>query len=338
MTAQGWQIPLSRERSLVARAARTRQGIIVNDVRAEPDFMPNPLLPETRAEMAIPLIAGEKVLGVVDVQSEQVDHFTQEDVNIQTALASQIAISLQNARQHHETQVALSKTETLYAITRSATRSLDLDEVLREMLNKTLSATGLEAGLISIVDASTERLYLAVHHNLPEPLVRKLSTVGLDGTLCDMVYRKEATISLQDMSSDAPLDVTGLLKLGLLSYQGVPLVAKGKVLGTLCAFGFSPRADLHETVELMEIAGQQIGIAIENAQLFQQIQRQAEHEARINAISQKIQTTTSVEDALQVAIRELGRALNAQKTVVQLGVAGYEIAPPKPNGSRSNGN
>ncbi|MEI6226740.1 MAG: hypothetical protein WCS72_18505, partial [Deltaproteobacteria bacterium] len=51
------RIPLDRERSLVARAARERRGIIVNDVRAAPDFLPNPLLPETRAEAVIPLIA-----------------------------------------------------------------------------------------------------------------------------------------------------------------------------------------------------------------------------------------------------------------------------------------
>ena len=60
MVKQGWQIPLDQERSLVARAARTRQGVIVNDVRAEAGFMPNELLPDTRAEMAVPLMVGER--------------------------------------------------------------------------------------------------------------------------------------------------------------------------------------------------------------------------------------------------------------------------------------
>ena len=104
MVAQGWSIPADSEASLVARAFRTRQGAIVNDVQAAPDFLPNPLLPNTRAELAIPLIVGDRVLGVLDVQSDQVDHFTQQDVIIQTTLAAQIATALDNARLFRETQ------------------------------------------------------------------------------------------------------------------------------------------------------------------------------------------------------------------------------------------
>ncbi len=98
LVAQRHAIPLDAERSLVARAARERAAVIVNDVRAEPDFLPNPLLPETRSEMAVPMIVGDKVLGVFDVQSDLLDHFTEEDANIYTTLASQVGVALQNAR------------------------------------------------------------------------------------------------------------------------------------------------------------------------------------------------------------------------------------------------
>jgi len=98
MTAQGWSIPLNREHSLVARAARTRQGVVANDVRQEPDFFPNPLLPDTRSELAVPLIVGGTVLGVLDVQAAEVNHFSDQDVRIQSTLAAQVAVALQNAR------------------------------------------------------------------------------------------------------------------------------------------------------------------------------------------------------------------------------------------------
>lgn len=104
MVAQGWSIPLERERSLVAQAARTRQGVIANNVRQAPGFLPNPLLPDTRAEMALPLIRGEQLLGVLDVQADTVDYFSNEDVQIQTILAGQIAAALQNARSFAEQQ------------------------------------------------------------------------------------------------------------------------------------------------------------------------------------------------------------------------------------------
>jgi len=109
MVAQQYAIPLDREQSLVARAARTRQGVIVNDVRSAPDFLPNPLLPETRSEMALPLIVGERVLGVFDVQADVVNRFTDEDLRVQTALAGQVAVALQNANLYAEQAATVAR-------------------------------------------------------------------------------------------------------------------------------------------------------------------------------------------------------------------------------------
>ena len=98
MVAAQHAIPLDAEQSLVARSARERRAVIVNDVRSDPTFLPNPDLPETRAEMAVPMIVGDQVLGVFDVQSNQVSGFSDEDASIYTTLASQVAVALQNAR------------------------------------------------------------------------------------------------------------------------------------------------------------------------------------------------------------------------------------------------
>ncbi len=96
MTLEGREIDLKAE-SLVARAARTRNGIVENDVRKIVDFLPNPLLPHTRAELAVPMIIGDRLIGVLDLQSDKVDYFTEEDLNIHRTLASQIAVAVQNA-------------------------------------------------------------------------------------------------------------------------------------------------------------------------------------------------------------------------------------------------
>ncbi len=119
MVTQGRRIPVSQEQSLVARAARTRQGVIVNDVQTDPGFLPNPLLPGTRSEMAVPMIIGGQVLGVFDVQSEAAGRFTSEDDSIQTTLAAQVAAALQNARSHEQAEKAL---KDLNALTRRLTR------------------------------------------------------------------------------------------------------------------------------------------------------------------------------------------------------------------------
>jgi signal transduction histidine kinase len=102
MKTIGHTIPLGREHSLVARAARTRQGVISNDVTQEPDFLPHPLLPETKSELALPLIVGDRVIGVLDVQASITGRFTGEDMRVKTALADQIAVAVENARAYQE--------------------------------------------------------------------------------------------------------------------------------------------------------------------------------------------------------------------------------------------
>lgn len=109
MVAEGRLIPFDQAQSLVARAARTRQGIVVNDILAEPGFLPHPLLPETRAELAVPLVVGEQVLGVLDVQAVEAGRFNEEEVSIFSTLATQIAVALQNARRYDEAQRALDE-------------------------------------------------------------------------------------------------------------------------------------------------------------------------------------------------------------------------------------
>ena len=131
MVTEGWTIPLEREHSLVARAARLRQGVIVNDVRTEPDYMPNPLLPDTRSEMAIPMIVGERVLGVLDVQADVIDRFTDEDVRIQTMLAAQVAVALQNARSYEQTQTRARHEQILRQITARVRGSTNPDAIVR---------------------------------------------------------------------------------------------------------------------------------------------------------------------------------------------------------------
>ncbi len=113
MVAAGHSIQIDEEKSLVARATRERNAIIVNDVRSDPDFLPNPFLPETRSEMAVPMISGDKVTGVFDVQSDLVGHFTPEDANIYTTLASQVAVALQNARLYVEQSATVAQLREL---------------------------------------------------------------------------------------------------------------------------------------------------------------------------------------------------------------------------------
>jgi GAF domain-containing protein len=124
-------IPVSREQSLVALAARTGRPVIVNDVKSEPGWLANPLLPETAAEMAVPLVVGDRVLGVLDVQSDRINSFTEEDANIQTTLASQVATALQNARSFSQAQKQAEREAMLNVINQKIQSATSVEAVLQ---------------------------------------------------------------------------------------------------------------------------------------------------------------------------------------------------------------
>ena len=113
MAAAKRAIPVAREQSLVARAARTRQGVIENDVQGNSAFLPNPLLPDTRAEMAVPMMVNDVLLGVLDVQANEVNYFSQESIHIYTTLTAQLGVAVQNARSFEQMTNAVANLNTL---------------------------------------------------------------------------------------------------------------------------------------------------------------------------------------------------------------------------------
>ena len=124
-------ILIDQEQSLVARAARTKEAVIVNNVFVEPGWLPNPLLPDTASELAVPLVIGNRVLGVLDVQSDHVNAFTEEDANIQTTLASQVATALQNARSFAQAQKQAERESTLNVIGQKIQSATSVEAVLQ---------------------------------------------------------------------------------------------------------------------------------------------------------------------------------------------------------------
>lgn len=142
MMAKGLSIPLDREQSLVARAARERTGVSVNDVTEAPDFLPNPLLPNTRSELAVPMIVGGKVIGVFDVQSDQVGRFTDSDVNIQTTLAAQVATSIQNVRSFEQSKAQADLESLVNSIGQKIQRATTVEDTLQTAIREIGLALG----------------------------------------------------------------------------------------------------------------------------------------------------------------------------------------------------
>ncbi len=109
-TGEAGQVMLARKhripagRGLVGRAAETNAPVLVSDTSQDPGWLPNPLLPETRSELAVPISIKDTVLGVLDVQQNVVNGLTEVDVDLIRLTANQVAIALQNAITYEQAQ------------------------------------------------------------------------------------------------------------------------------------------------------------------------------------------------------------------------------------------
>jgi putative methionine-R-sulfoxide reductase with GAF domain len=129
MLASGHKIV--RGRGLVGRAADTHTPVLVSDTTADPNWLPNPLLPDTRAELAVPITLGERVLGVLDVQQNVVGGLGQEHVALLQSIASQVAIALQNARSFALAQRQTEREVLIGTIGQKIRQTTSVDEALQ---------------------------------------------------------------------------------------------------------------------------------------------------------------------------------------------------------------
>lgn len=155
MVAERRSIRIDAERSLVARAARERRSVIVNDVRADEGFLPHPLLPETHAEMAVPMIVGDEVVGVLDVQADRVGYFDDELASVQLILASQVAVAVRNARSFSEAQRRLNDLEVSNSLTERVRDAVSFEEVIQRTLPILLETFGAQTTVYSSYDETT---------------------------------------------------------------------------------------------------------------------------------------------------------------------------------------
>lgn len=338
MVAAGHSILLDSEVSLVARAARRRQGVIANDVQADEGFLPNPLLPDTRSEMAVPLMSGNQVIGVLDVQSDQVDHFTTQDINIQSTLASQVATALQNARLFNQTQQRAAELATINAINQVASSQLDLDTLVNAVGLRLMDTFNAHALYLCLYDESTNMMHFPFFREKGEPDVF-ISARPADehGGFAAQIIRSRQPLLLQLESAEEVRakggSVAGSGARMTDSFLGAPMILANRVIGVI---GLSSYKEVRVYNEgdvnlLMTLAGT-IGVAIQNAQQFETIRRRAERERIVNEITQKIQGSLSMESALQTAVKELGHALGAKFTQVELNLSGESSSPPANGG------
>ncbi|MEJ5201935.1 MAG: GAF domain-containing protein, partial [Anaerolineales bacterium] len=276
LVSKGHIIPLAATRSLVARACRQRSPVIVNDVRKEPGFLPNPLLPDTRSEAAIPLVVGSRILGVLDVQSNIINGFTDEDVGIYTTLAAQIAVSLQNTEQFahlnrmYSAGQRINTAKTLDELVAVVAEELKISEINRGVL---LLFRHDAAGRIET--ATVQGVWYGGEGTRPIPLG---TTYSKDALTTINLFLSPNPVFSDDASQDEEIDAKTLDMLRMLNMRslGILPVWVGEVhLGAIILAGEEPHYFTDREIQGLRTLTTQVAIALENRRLLLESRRRA---------------------------------------------------------------
>ena len=303
MKRQGHNISLTASRSLVARAAREKQCIVVEDVRNDPTWLPNPLLPDTRSEMAVPVMSGQEVMGVLDVQSEEVSGLTPEDDILLQPLANQVAVAVRNARIFTQTQEALEEAQRLQRLYTG--QAWEKFSVFRPTTDYEVR----QPDLPSLQDIATPEAITALQHRQTVDL-RIGSSAGNGSNL--------SPASPQEQGGDASADVETAASFE--NALATPLKLGDKIIGVLGIRDDDPdRRWTEEEIALIEAVSEQMSLALENARLFEETGRRASRERIIADVTRRIWASGEMEQVLRTAVEQLGRTLYASKVVIRLG-------------------
>ncbi len=285
MQARAGELSLYKEemvpvrRGVTGRAYRTTETQYAPDVRADPDFVGDADI--YRCELAVPLKRGERVLGVLDISTDQLFAFTPKDIQMARSLADAIALALDNARLYTEIRQYATDLSALYNVARSISRSLVLKDVLQETLNSAIESLSFQAGLIALSDSTSGQLHLSAAQDLPVAMAEQFQQDGLRDTLCVYTHTQQQILMIGDldqnsskitrMEEQAPQAIQNLKTWGLRAITCIPLMHQEQSLGVLSLFSHQPRDFSAEDETLHTTISRQIATAITNARLFQVI-------------------------------------------------------------------
>ena len=304
-----------------ARVMETLQPVVVqiNDPHADAAEAAYMKAAGTKTLAILPLVTTGQALGVIELESTaQAREYTAGELGLAVTLANQAAVALENARLFQESQLRLEAQALLRRITETISRSLDTQALLTDALEIMLPAMNLDAGLVSLRDKHSGRLYLAAQQGLPEPLARRLGQDGLQGTLCDYVFQRGETVAIADVRQGAPVDAAGVIRHGLLAYAGLPLVYLGERIGTICFFHRSVRDLERREISLLEAIGEQMSVGVTNARLLRETQERAAAMAVLNELGQALTARLTVDKVLEEAFTQVSRLIDSTNFYVGL--------------------
>ena len=159
--------------------------------------------------------------------------------------------------------------ETLYNIGVTVSQTLNLTEMLESVLERVLALMEIEAGGIFLVNAQTDELVLNTHQGFSESFIRDVKRMKVGKGFAGRVALTGKPLIVGNMTADARFDPIVLKREGFQSLSAIPIMSREKVLGVLCVCSYGSRDFLERELQLLGTIANQIGVAVENSQLYE---------------------------------------------------------------------
>jgi sigma-B regulation protein RsbU (phosphoserine phosphatase) len=255
-------------KGVVGRAAEHRESVLLQDVTQDDNYIS--ANPDVRSELAVPLIVKNRVIGVIDLQSEQVGYFQPEHRRLLELTASRVAQAIENARLYTRVARQAQTLAVLNEISREVTSILDLDPLLErigELLRRIIDYQMFSILLVNEREQVLEIQYAVRFGHLVVPS----ETVPLDRGLVGTAVRERRLIYSGDVRKDARYY---MVNPETRSEMAVPLLYKGKVIGVLDLEHVKVNYFNEDHQRTLVTLASQIAVAIENARLYSRVAQQ----------------------------------------------------------------
>ncbi len=263
------------------------EALLILDVAIDPRYVP--VNEKIRSELAVPLLLEEQLIGVLNVDSTRKNAFTAEDLDLLTLLSKQSAQVIQNGQLFDTANRKIEELSTLIKINKTIASTLDLDKTLRQIVERTARLMKSALCSIMLISEDNDSLTLKAHHG-GSPDYQGRPNVSIRQSAIGKVIRKRCSLIAYDIEKemDAPFAAIARRE-GLRSLLSVPLVVRNRAIGLINIYKTRKYRFSEEEKRLLKTFADLCAIAIENAQLYENmltLEEQARHAERLTSVGE----------------------------------------------------
>ncbi len=308
---------LKRGQGVIGHVAESGEPMMFEDVRTDPRYA---ALSATKATLnaklgffaVFPIKTQVRVFGVILFSARSPRKLTGDETRLLASMSEHLAVAVEKASLFHQSETRSRQLSVLNTISAAVSRSLNLEMILNEAIERMIEALNFDASWIYILDPSGEELSLKAHKGLGEDIARSIATRSISAGVTAKIFETGERLVFEDFQNDTTYKHLSarrkIASLGFAGAAGFPIKANEKVIGVLHLANKTKRHFAADELQLIESIAQEIGVAAENARLFEQVNQQS---AELGQMNRELQEANNAKDEfLNVMSHELRTPLN----------------------------